>query len=186
MVSRLHTRLERIEAAPIVNLTRERRESRRKVIESFRAFIQPDLDEQVVLAQYCGIQLCRETQEGDIIEQTFLSVAEHHERYGDARLDSEQSAECVFQADIKFYREVYGVELTPEDLLGAGEVGEQAREDMRAGVPVSESEAAQIMIANYTNQPARLKKHTDDFAAYMAGLDSRIPECEFRGEDGES
>jgi hypothetical protein len=180
MRANIETRLEKLErhAAPFVDRAR----ARRKEIDKFRAFIQPDLDIQVMLTQYCGIPFSREIQEGDIIEGTFLSWAESHDRYGDARLTDEQKTECIIQADIKFYREVYGVELTSEDMTRTGEIGEQAREDMLAGVPVGESEAAQIMIAHYNLQPARLKKHSDAFAAYIAGRDSRIPDWTFNDE----
>ena len=107
-----------------------------------------------MLSQYCGLPFNRDEAESDVME-------------------------CVIESDVKFYREVYGVDYRPEDFIRAGEIGEQAREDMRAGVPVGESEAAQEMIRQYAIQPVRLKKHTEAFAAYIAGLDSRIPDCDF-------
>ena len=170
----LQSRLEKLEqyAAPFVDRAR----ARRKEIDKFRAFIQSDLDDMAALAQYCGIPFDRGLAESDVIEGTLLIVAECHERYVYADTTSEQSTECVIQSDIKFYREVFGSEHTPEDVIRAGDIGEQARKDMRAGLPVGESEAAQEMIREYAKATPRLKKHTDAFAAFIAGLDSRIPD----------
>jgi hypothetical protein len=181
---RLQSRLERIEAAPVVKLTRERREARGIEIEKFRAFLQPDLDEMMRLSQYCGIPFNRNYTENSIIEGTLLILAECNERYGYVKPTHEQWMECAMQSDIKFYREVEGIEYTPDDLTRASGLGEQARADMRAGVPVAESEAAQEMIRQHAIQPPRLKKHTDAFAAFIAGLDSRIPEIEFDDSEG--
>ena len=64
---RLRSRLERIEAAPVVRLTRERSQARRIEIEKFRAYIQPDLDEMAALARYCGLPFDREQNESTMI-----------------------------------------------------------------------------------------------------------------------
>jgi hypothetical protein len=180
----LQSRLEKLEqhAAPFVDRAR----ARRIEIDKFRASVQDDLDEMTGLANYCGLPFNRQQAESDMIEGMLLILAECGERYGEAVMTHEQRIECIIQSDIKFYREVNGVEYTPEDLHRAGDIGEQAREDMRAGIPTSESEAAQEMIRQYAIQPARLKKHTDAFAAYIAGLDSRIPEWEFIGSASEA
>jgi hypothetical protein len=54
---------------------------------------------------------------------------------------------------------------------------------MAAGIPATESEAAQQIIKNEATRATRLKKHTDDFAAFIAGLDSRIPDWAFNASE---
>jgi hypothetical protein len=186
LLSRLHSRLERIEAAPLVNLIRERREARRREIEKFRASIQGDIDGMMALSQYCGLPFNREQAEIDVIEGTLLIMAECDEQYGYAKPTHDQRIDCIIQSDIKFYLEVEGREYSPDDLIRASDRGAQAREDMRAGIPASESEAAQEMIREHAKATPRLKKHTDAFAAFVAGLDSRIPEWEYKGHELEN
>jgi hypothetical protein len=185
VVSRLHSRIERIEAAPRVSLIRERREARRKEIEKFRAFIQPDLDAIMQVAEYCGLPSLVEIRaqiESDWIEQELLLFAEYSELFGDAERTEERAIESIIKSDTKYYRELYGLKWSPDDITSAGSLGRQVREDIKAGIPASESEAAQQTIKNEATRATRLKKHTDAYAAYIAGLDSRIPDCEFTGQ----
>lgn len=182
MVSRLQRRMELIESAPLVNLIRERRAARRIEIEKFCASIQTELDEMMALARDCGIPFYREQAESDVIEGTLLIMAERQERHGYAKTTHEQTLECVIESDIKFYREVDGEEVTPDQIIRAGEVGAQARADRQAGIPVAESEAAQEMIRQHAKATPRLKKHTDAFVAFVSGRDSRIPEWEYKGQ----
>jgi hypothetical protein len=179
----LQSRLERIEAAPLLSLIHERREARRIEIERFRASIQEDIDGMTALANYCGLTFDREQTESTVIEGTLLILAECNKRHGEAEPTHEQMTECIIQSDIKFYLEVEGREYSPDDLIRAANRGEQARADMRAGIPASESEPAQEMIREHAKAPPRLKKHTDAFAAFVAGLDSRIPEWEYNGHE---
>lgn len=170
----VQSRIERVErhTAPFVERARERRVE----IEKFRAFIQPDLDRMAAVSLYCGCTFEREQMESDIIESMLLIMSECQERHGYADLTDEQTTECILASDAKFYREVYAEEVAPDELMRAGEIGTQARADMRAGIPANESEAAQQMIKEAARSARRLKKHTDAFAAYIAGLDSRIPD----------
>jgi hypothetical protein len=184
---RLQSRLGRIEAAPLVRLTRERREARRREVEKFRAFMQPDLDEIMKIAEYCGIPSLTKIRaeiESDWIEIELLLVAECRERFGDAKRTEEGWQEAIIKTDTEFYREVYGREYTPEDFAAGRARADRVREDMAAGIPASESEAARLIFEAEAMRPARLKKHTDAFAAFIAGLDSRIPEIEFDDSEG--
>lgn len=183
MASRLQTRLERIEqqAAPVLALKRERMCE----IGKLRAFIKPELDRIMEVAEYCGLPNLidlREQIESDWIEQVLLEWAEYQERFGDAEKTIERKREAIIESDIKFYREIYGLELEPAAVLNAGELGEQVRADMRAGIMARDSEAAQEIIRSQATRAARLKKHTDDFAAFIAGQDSRIPDWVFCAE----
>jgi hypothetical protein len=185
---RLQSRLERIEAAPVVKFTRERRQARRVEIEKFRAFMQPDLDEVMRVAEYCGISPPPEFRaeiESDWIEIELLLVAEYRELFGDyAERTEERSREAIIKSDTKFYQEVYGREYAPEDFAAGRARADRVREDMAAGIHASESEAARQIFEAEAMRPARLKKHTDAFAAFIAGLDSRIPEIEFDDSEG--
>src|ERR1051325_2681096 len=178
----IQSRLERIEASQPVNLIRERRAERRREVEKFRAFMQPDLDEIMTLAVYCGLPSLIELRaeiESDWIEQELLLVAEYKELFGDAERTEERAHEAIIKSDTKFYQEVYGREFSPADIMGASSLGDMVREDMRAGIAASESKAAQRLIESEATRATRLKKHTDAFAAFIAGLDSRIPDIVF-------
>ena len=86
----IQSRLERIEASQPVNLIRERRNERRREVEKFRAFMQPDLDEIMAVAVYCGLPSLTEIRaeiESDWIEQELLLVAEYKELFGGCRED---------------------------------------------------------------------------------------------------
>jgi len=151
-------------------------------IEKLRAYVKPNLENLMEVAKYCGLPKLidlREQIESDWIEGELLVLAEYKERFGDTEKTHEKMIEAIINSDIKFYREIYGLELEPAAVLKAGELGERVREDMRAGILASESEAAQAIIRSEATRAARLKKHTDDFAAFIAGQDSRIPDWEF-------
>jgi hypothetical protein len=145
----IQSRLERIEASEPVNLIRERRDDRRREVEKFRAFMQPDLDEMMEVAEYCGLPALAELRariESDWIEQVVLQVAEYKELFWDAERTGERAHEAIVKTDMKFYQEVYGREFSPEDIERAGRLGDRVREDMRAGIPASESEAARAIV----------------------------------------
>ena len=180
MVSRLHTRLDSLEqqAAPLI----ERRRERMREIAKLRAYIQPDLDEIMEIGAYCefpNLIDLRAQIESDWIEQELLILAEYSERFGESEKTHEKMTEAIIEADIKFYREVYGREYSREEVLQPHTLTQQVREDMSNRVPASESEAAQEIIKSEATRAARLKKHTDAFAAFIAGADSRIPDWVF-------
>ena len=180
MVSRLHTRLDSLEqqAAPLI----ERRRERMREIAKLRAYIQPDLDEVMSIAQYCefpNLIDLRGQIESDWIEQELLIFAEYSERFGESEKTHEKMTEAIVESDIKFYREIYGREYSRDEVLQPRALTQQVREDISNRVPVSESEAAQEIIKSEATRATRLKKHTDDFAAFIAGGDSRIPDWVF-------
>ena len=183
LVSRLQTRLERIEqqAWPIL----ERRRKRLQEIAKLRAYIQPDLDEVMEIAAYCEFPKridLRAQIESDWIEQEMLMLAEYSERFGESEKTHEKMTEAIIESDIKFYREIYGREYSRDDVLQPGITADRVREDMKNKVPLCESEAAQLIIEAERRRAARLKKHTDAFAAFIAGADSRIPDWMFSAE----
>ncbi len=183
MVSRLHTRLDSLEqrAAPLI----ERRRERLHEIAKLRAYIQTGLDEVMEIGAYCefpNLIDLRAQIESDWIEQELLILAEYSERFGCAEKTEENMTEAIIESDIKFYREIYGREYSREDVLQPRTLTQQVRKDMGNRLPVSESEAAQEIIKAEATRAARLKKHTDAFAAFIAGADSRIPDWVFSAE----
>lgn len=180
MVSRLQGRLDRIEqqAAPLI----ERRRERLHEIAKLRAYIQTDLNEVMEIGAYCefpNLIDLRAQIESDWIEQELLIFAEYSEQFGESEKTHEKMIEAIIESDIKFYREIYGREYSREEVLQPRTLTQQVREDMSNRVPVRESEAAQEIIKSEATRAARLKKHTDAFAAFIAGQDSRIPDWEF-------
>jgi hypothetical protein len=183
MVSGLQGRIDRIEqeAAPLI----ERRRERLHEIAKLRAYIQPDIDEVMQLAKYCqlpNLQDIRAGIESDWIEQEFLALAEYNERFGVSESTKEKRIEAIIESDIKFYREIYGLGYSRDDVLQPRITADRVREDIKNKVPLCESEAAQLIIEAERTRAARLKKHTDAFAAFIAGADSRIPDWVFSAE----
>ena len=181
MVSRLHTRLDGLEqqAAPLIECRRERM----REIAKLRAYIQTDLDEVMEIAAYCqfpNLIDLRAQIESDWIEQELLIFAEYSERFGESEKTHEQMIEAIIESDIKFYREIYGREYSRDDVLQPSITADRVREDIKNKVPLCKSEAAQLIIEVERTRAARLKKHTDAFAAFIAGADSRLPDWEFQ------
>ncbi|HKS41834.1 MAG TPA: hypothetical protein VJX74_14560 [Blastocatellia bacterium] len=180
MVSRLQGRLDRIEQQAAPNL--ERRRSRLIEINKLRAYIKPDLDGVMEIAEYCELSNpieLREQIESDWIEQELLIFAEYSERFGNVEKTEENMTEAIVESDIKFYREIYGREYSRDDVLQPRALTQRVREDMSNRVQVSESEAAQEIIRSEATRAERVKKHTDAFAAFIAGQESRIPDWTF-------
>ena len=183
LVSRLQARLERIEqqASPML----ERRRERMREIAKLRAYIQPDLDAVMEIGAYCefpNLIDLRAQIESDWIEQELLIFAEYSEQFGESEKTHEKITEAIVESDIKFFREIYGREYSREEVLQPSIIADRVRKDIKNKVPLSESEAAQLIIEAERTRATRLKKHTDAFAAFIAGADSRIPDWVFSEE----
>lgn len=167
MVSRFHTRLERIEAAPIVNLIRERREK----LSSCRASLLAggSIKLAVNMLRYIGRHESRQQVESDMTEIVLLAIAEHHANYGRWFRGMQEVEQAMACALVALAREWYGREMTAEDALREFEFSEQLEKDMRAGLSVEDSEAAQYFINIYGQYP-RLKAESDWMRDYLAGV----------------
>lgn len=166
MVSRLHSRLVRIETAPIVSLIRERKEK----LAGFRASIleEGNIEMAIDALRYIGSNASREQIEQDLTEIITLGIAEHHARYGRWFKGIEEVKHAMACALASLMLEWYGREMTPKEARRELELSEQLEKDMWAGVPVKDSEAAQYFINTFAQLP-RLKLSSDRHAAYMAG-----------------
>jgi hypothetical protein len=166
VVSRLHRRMERIEAAPIVNLIRERKEK----LAGFRASIlqEGNVEMAIDALRYIGSNASREQTEQDLTEIMMLGIAEHHTRYGRWFRGLEEVEHAMACALASLMLEWYGREMTLEEARRELELSAQLEKDMWAGLPVEDSEAAQYFINTFAQFP-RFKFSSDRHAAYMAG-----------------
>lgn len=186
VASRLQGRIRLIEqqAAPLLERARERMIE----IEKLRAYIRPELESVMRIAEYCGLPdliKLRMQIESDWIEQELLILAEYAERFGDDEgRTHKKMIEAIINSDIKFYKEIYGQDYSHDDVTRPSELRERVIADIEAGIPASESKAVQEIIKSEAMRATRLKKHTDDFAAHIAGRDSRIPDWFFNDEPG--
>jgi hypothetical protein len=145
----------------------ERIQERQAELESLRQAILPGAEEAWAVARYCGLPASREDRaqlESDMLETMLLAFW----YLGDGPRTKERVFEAVTQANIKLGRELYGDEVTLDELQARDRLAVQVREDMRAGVPAEESAAARAIAQAAARRP-RLKKQTDAMTAYLAG-----------------
>jgi hypothetical protein len=174
MVSRLHSRLDRIEqqSAPLLERVRERREK----LESVRASILRNGYFEMAhdALRYIGRDASRAQTEQDLTEIMLLSIAEHHSRYGRWFKGLPEVERAMACALVALMREWYGREMTEDEARRELEFSTQVENDMLAGLPVERSEAAQYFINLYAQYP-RLKFSSDRHSAYMAGVEDLAP-----------
>ncbi|MGA9773672.1 MAG: hypothetical protein WBV94_31870 [Blastocatellia bacterium] len=165
MSSRLHTKLDRLEqqAASVI----DRIQKRAAWVEETRAGIRSHVEKALAFCCYIGEPPDRQELEMDMIEQVFMMEYE----IGDALRTDENMRAGILRAEQYLVLEHYGHEVPVEELLATDRLLVQAHEDIKAGIPAQQSEAARQFREAACSKPPllRIRKRSHLFEAYLAG-----------------
>ncbi len=102
-----------------------------------------EIDLWVAEREYLGLEWSREELASDMIE--LWKIIERERDKAGKPIDEKANAEIWNRAFIEHVREVYGREITEEDLDFDRKMWSQLSKDMESGKPASESEAARYL-----------------------------------------
>jgi hypothetical protein len=172
MTSKLHTKLDKLEqqAAPII----ERIQKRAAWVEETRGDIQFHVEKALAFCRYVGEPPDRAELEMDMVEQVFVMEYE----IGDALQTDENMLAGILRAERHLILEHYGDDVSAEQILATDKFLVEAHEDIKAGIPAEQSEAALHFIEDAGSRPPllRIRKRSRLFESYLAGELMSVPD----------